>query len=156
MVMLLSPDRCARRGTERKLVSVRFRHSRTRPEGTHLVSSIRMGNRTCRKPHSHGKQKPGNTRSAALHEKPESTRPAALHEKSGSTRPAALHEKPGSTRTAALHEKPGSTRPAALHRKPQEHTPGKIRMHRDPPAHLHHDPALWADIVIEISCFLMV
>ena len=143
MVMLLSPDRCARRGTERKLVSVRFRHRRARPEGTHLVSSIRTGswtrrephstgNRTCRKPHSHGKQKPG------------------------STRPAALHEKPGSTPAAALHERPEATRTAALHRKPQGHTPGKIRMYRDPPAHLHHDPALWADIIIEIPCFLMV
>lgn len=51
---------------------------------------------------------------------------------------------------------PGSTIAAALHRKPQGHTPGKIRMHRVLPAHLHHDLALWADIIIEIPCFLMV
>ena len=138
MVMLLSPDRCARRGTERKFVSVRFRHRRARPEGTNLVSSIRTGSwtrrephstgnrirtgsRTCRKPHSHGKQKPGSTRSAALHKKPGSTRPAALYEKPGNTRPAALHESPGNTRSAALHEKPGSTRSAALHEKSGKH-----------------------------------
>ena len=30
--MFLTPDKCAHRGTERKLVSVRFRHRRTRPE----------------------------------------------------------------------------------------------------------------------------
>lgn len=63
---------------------------------------------------------------------------------------------PGSARFEALHERPEATRTAALHRKPQGHTPGKIRMYRVPPAHLHHDPALWADIIIEIPCFLMV
>lgn len=72
------------------------------------------------------------------------------------THTAALHEKPEATRTAALHERPEATRTAALHRKPQGHTPSKIRMYRVLPAHLHHDPALWADIIIEIPCFLMV
>ena len=65
-------------------------------------------------------------------------------------------KRPGSARFEALHERPEATRTAALHRKPQGHTPGKIRMYRVPPAHLHHDPALWADIIIEIPCFLMV
>ena len=65
-------------------------------------------------------------------------------------------KRPGSARFEALHERPEATRTAALHRKPQGNTPGKIRMYRDPPAHLHHDPALWADIIIEIPCFLMV
>ena len=65
-------------------------------------------------------------------------------------------KRPGSARFEALHERPEATRTAALHRKPQGHTPGKIRMYRVLPAHLHHDPALWADIIIEIPCFLMV
>ena len=142
MVMLLSPDRCARRGTERKLVSVRFRHRRARPEGTHLVSSIRMGNRTCRKPHSHGKQKPGSTRPAALHEKPEA-RDLQLCMKSREARELLLCMKSREARELLLCMKsPETTHTAALHRKPQEHTPGKIRMHRDPPTHLYHDPAL--------------
>ena len=127
MVMLLSPDRCARRGTERKLVSVRFQHRRARPEGTHLVSSIRMGNRI------------------------------RTGSKSPETRDLRLCMKSPEARDLRLCIKnPETTHTAALHRKPQEHTPGKIRMHRDPPTHLYHDPALWADIIIEIPCFLMV
>ena len=139
--MLLSPDKCASRGTERKLVSVRFRHRRARPEGTHLVSSIRTGSWTRREPHSTGSRtcmgsrtpreardwrlcmKTREARDLQLCMKgPGSTRPAALHKKPGSTRPAALYEKPGNTRPAALHEKPGSTRSAALHKKPGNHT----------------------------------
>ena len=114
MVMLLSPDRCARRGTERKLVSVRLRHRRTRPETTFAReagldgSRIRTGSRTCRKPHSHGKPKSGSRDLRLCMKSREAPRLRLCIKNPGSTRPAALHKKPGSTRSAALHEKSGN------------------------------------------------
>ena len=138
MVMLLSPDRCASRGTERKLVSVRFQHRRARPEATFAREAGLDGSRT--------------RREAAL-----AGNRIRTGSKSPETRDLRLCMKSPEARDLRLCIKnPETTHTAALHRKPQGHIPGKIRMHRDPPAHLYHDPALWADIVIEISCFLMV
>ena len=130
MVMLLSPDRCARRGTERNLVSVRFRHRRARPEATFAWEAGLDGSRT--------RRETAFAREAAL-----AGNRIRTGSKSRKARDLRLCMKsPETCRLRLCMKSPETTHTAALHRKPQEHTPGKIRMHRDPLAHLYHDPTL--------------